>query len=234
MLAKAPVPGRVKTRLSPPCDPEQAARLAEAALVDTLTAVAATPTRRRVLALDGAPGPWLPAGFEVLQQRGVGLDVRLAHAFTDLGEGGLLIGMDTPQLTPAQLTASLRMLETAPVDAVLGPAVDGGWWGIGLRVPNPAVFVGVPMSTSTTFDAQRARLRTLGLHTSSLPHLRDVDDIDDAVAVARDAPNSRFAETLRSTAVGPADLPAYAADAGLEIEDVWRAGSRWFGGLRRG
>lgn len=197
VLAKAPVPGRVKTRLCPPCDADEAARLAEAALLDTLAAVAATPSRRRVLVLDGTPGPWLHTGFEVLPQRGDGLDQRLAYAFADVGEGGFLIGMDTPQVTPELLADSLRLLHTAPVDAVLGPALDGGWWGIGLRAPDPAAFVGVPMSTSTTCAAQQARLRALGLRTGSLPSLRDVDDIEDAVSVAHDAPGSRFAGTLQ-------------------------------------
>jgi rSAM/selenodomain-associated transferase 1 len=197
VLAKSPVPGRVKTRLCPPCDPEQAARLAEAALADTLAAVGATRCRRRVLVLDGAPGPWLPPGFEAIPQRGDGLDERLAHAFADTGGGGLLIGMDTPQLTPARLTASLRALDAPEVDAVLGPSVDGGWWSIGLRAPNPAVFLGVPMSTPHTGADQRARLEQLGLRRGALPVLRDVDDFDDALAVARTAPDSRFATTLR-------------------------------------
>jgi uncharacterized protein len=198
VLAKAPVPGRAKTRLCPPCDPEQAARLAEAALVDTLTAVAATPGRRRVLALDGTPGPWLPAGFEVIPQRGDGLDERLAYAFSDVGAGGVLVGMDTPQVTPARLGTSLVALREPSVDAVLGPCVDGGWWGIGLRAPDPSVFLGVPMSTPSTHDEQRSRLHALGLRTRALPMLRDVDDIDDAVTVARAAPRTRFAKTLRA------------------------------------
>jgi glycosyltransferase A (GT-A) superfamily protein (DUF2064 family) len=198
VLAKAPVPGRVKTRLCPPCDPAQAAVLAEAALVDTLRAVAATRCERRVLVLDGAPGPWVPAGFEVLPQRGNGFDERLAHAFTDTGTGGVLIGMDTPQVTPARLAATLSSLDTPGVDAVLGPSVDGGWWALGLRTPDPAVFLGVAMSTPHTGDAQRGRLHELHLRTAALPTLRDVDDFDDALAVARTAPDSRFAATLRS------------------------------------
>lgn len=197
VLAKAPVPGRVKTRLCPPCDAEQAARLAEAALVDTLRAVAATQCDRRVLVLDGAPGPWLPAGFEVVPQRGDGLDERLAHAYTDVGAGGLLIGMDTPQVTPVRLTASLHALGAPGVDAVLGIAVDGGWWGIGLRAPDPSVFLGVPMSTPQTGAAQRVRMEQLRLRTGALPIMRDVDEFADAVAVARTAPCSRFAVTLR-------------------------------------
>ncbi len=198
VLAKAPVPGRVKTRLCPPCDPEQAAELAEAALVDTLRSVTATRCERRVLVLDGAPGPWLPAGFEVLPQRGYRLDERLAHAFTDTGTGGVLIGMDTPQVTPARLTAALRALGAPGVGAVLGPSVDGGWWALGLRAPDPGVCLGVAMSTPHTGDAQRARLHELRLCTAALPTLRDVDDLDDALAVARTAPDSRFAATLQS------------------------------------
>jgi glycosyltransferase A (GT-A) superfamily protein (DUF2064 family) len=159
--------------------------------------VAATPCDRRVLVLDGAPGPWLPARFEVLPQRGGGLDERLAHAFTDVGTAGLLVGMDTPQVTPARLTASLGALNAPHVDAVLGPSVDGGWWGIGLRVPNPSVFLGVPMSTAHTGAAQLARLHQLGLRTRALPTLQDVDDFDDAIAVSRAAPHGRFAATLR-------------------------------------
>jgi glycosyltransferase A (GT-A) superfamily protein (DUF2064 family) len=97
VIAKAPEPGRSKTRLCPPCSPEQAAALAEAALTDTLRAVAATPADERVLVLDGTPGDWLPEGFRVVPQRGDGLDERLAAAFADAGGPALLIGMDTPQ-----------------------------------------------------------------------------------------------------------------------------------------
>ena len=62
----------------------------------------------------------------------------------------------------------------------------------------PAVFLGVPTSTPHTGEWQRARLHRLRLRTVALPTLRDVDDFDDALAVARTAPGSRFATTLRS------------------------------------
>src|SRR5262249_58778102 len=96
VLAKSPVAGRSKTRCCPPCTYEQAAALAEAALADTLAAVAKTPADRRLLVLDGAPGPWLPRAFNVLPQRGAGLDERLAAAFDDVGGPAVLIGMDPP------------------------------------------------------------------------------------------------------------------------------------------
>ena len=191
VMAKAPVPGRVKTRLCPPCSPAEAAALAEAALADTLDAVAASGATRRILALDGRPGPWLPAGFEVVPQGHGGLDERLASAWAAAGGPGVQIGMDTPQVTAGLLNGALASLDTAP--AALGPAVDGGWWALGLRRPDPAVFRGVPMSTGGTGAAQLARLRSLGLNVAALPSLVDLDTVDDLPAVVDAAPESRTA-----------------------------------------
>jgi rSAM/selenodomain-associated transferase 1 len=198
VIAKAPVPGRSKTRLCPPCTPDQAAALAEAALADTLRAVAATPGADPVVVLDGAPGPWLPRGVEVVAQRGDGLAERLANAFADLGGRALVIGMDTPQVTPALLRNALDLLDEG---AVIGGAADGGYWAIGLREPAPAAFDHVPMSEQVTGERQRARLRALGIGFAELPALRDVDTFDDALAVAAVAPSTRFAAAL-SLALG--------------------------------
>ena len=202
VIAKAPVAGRSKTRLCPPCTPQQAAMLAEAALRDTLAAVRATPCARRVLVLDGDPGAWLPEGFEILAQRGDGLGERLAAAFADIDDETFLVGMDTPQLTPALLRAGLDALDRH--DAVLGDALDGGYWGIGLgpgvrHGPTPReVFHGIPMSEDDTGAAQRRRLQDLGLSVGRLPALRDVDRMADAVAVAGRIPASRFAAAVRA------------------------------------
>jgi uncharacterized protein len=195
VIAKQPVPGRVKTRLVPPCTHEQAAALAEAALADTLHTVATVPARRRVLVLDGEPGPWLPAGFDIVPQCAGPLDERLADAFAGVDGPALLIGMDTPQVTLDLLTVDWQA-----ADAVFGPAADGGFWALGLRVPDPALLRGVPMSTSATGAIQRARLLAAGLRVADLPQLRDVDTAADAVAVARQAPRSRFAARVRELA----------------------------------
>ncbi|MEO8292725.1 MAG: DUF2064 domain-containing protein [Actinomycetota bacterium] len=203
VIAKAPVAGRSKTRLMPPCTPGEAAALAEAALVDTLDAVTHTPARERVLVLDGVPGPWLPDGFRVIPQRAGSLDERIAAAFEDVGGPALLIGMDTPQVTPALLTGALGAMDDPDVDAVLGEAADGGWWAMGLRSPDARTVVGLPMSTGRTADAQRNRLRSLGLRVRELPVLRDVDGIDDAVAVAAGLPGSRFARAVRQMRAAP-------------------------------
>jgi hypothetical protein len=84
VIAKQPVPGRVKTRLVPPFTHEQAAALAEAALADTLSIMLMARARRRVVVLDGEPGPWLPAGFDIVPQCGGTLDERLADAFASV------------------------------------------------------------------------------------------------------------------------------------------------------
>ena len=197
VIAKEPRPGRVKTRLTPPFTPEEAAALAEASLVDTLHVLLATPARRRVLVLDGAPGPWLPPGFDVVPQCGGGLDERLAAAFAGCDGPALLIGMDTPQVTPALLT-----VDFADCDAYFGPAEDGGFWALGLADPDPALLRGVPMSTPTTGAVQRARLTAAGLCVRDLPPLRDVDTAYDAELVAAEAPEGRFAKELARLRTG--------------------------------
>jgi rSAM/selenodomain-associated transferase 1 len=220
VIAKAPVPGRVKTRLTPPFSPAEAASLAEAALTDTLLAVSAVPAGlavpagpavpaglagsgvRRVLALEGRPGPWLPSGFDVIPQRGGDLSERLAAAFSDaygvLAAPMVLIGMDTPQVTPSLLASALAPLVDGTADAVFGPADDGGFWLLGLREPDPALIKGVPMSRADTGAIQLARLRDAGLRVVLVPPLTDVDSVAEAEAVAALCPGSLFATRLRS------------------------------------
>jgi uncharacterized protein len=204
VMAKAPLAGRVKTRLVPPCTPGEAAALAEAALADTLSAAAASAARRRVVALEGAPGDWVPDGFDVIPQSGGGLAARLAAAFEAVGGPAIAVGMDTPQLRPDLLDDAMRMLLRDGTDAVLGEAEDGGYWAIGLRETRPEAFRGVPMSRPWTGRAQRARLVALGLECASLPILRDVDTIADARAVAASHPELRFARELASLENGDA------------------------------
>ncbi|RFU43260.1 glycosyltransferase [Actinomadura logoneensis] len=204
VIAKEPLPGRVKTRLTPPFAPPEAAALAEAALKDTLQAVAATPAARRTLALAGSPGPWLPDGFDVIPQRGDGLDERLANAFDDAYRGRplVLVGMDTPQLTPSLLAAAIDALTGH--DACFGRATDGGFWLLGLHTPDPALLRGVPMSSPATGDHQLRRLTDAALTVAHLPELTDVDTHDDAAKVAEQAPTTHFAATYRALTARPA------------------------------
>lgn len=205
VLAKAPRPGQVKTRLCPPCTPDQAAAVALAALHDTLDAVdEAQPVGRRMLVLTGVDsyastvdGDWWPrAGWALCGQHGSSLGERIGNAFTDTAVDGMpsaLIGMDTPQVTGALLARCLAQLASA--DAVLGPAVDGGWWLLGLRDPTRAsVLASVPTSRADTAARTRAALVGAGLRVATAPVLRDVDTADDARRVAAQCPaHSRFA-----------------------------------------
>jgi uncharacterized protein len=191
VIAKAPVPGRVKTRLCPPYQPHEAARLAAAALADVLDAVRATPAARRVLVLDGDPDLVDSSGLDLLPQVPGPLDVRLAAAFRAVrGAPAFLVGMDTPQLTPRHLAGAGAALSRR--EACLGLAVDGGWWGLGVRSPDPDLLLGVPCSLPTTGRVQHDRLVAAGLTVARLPVLRDVDDADDAARVAASCPATRF------------------------------------------
>ena len=209
VMAKNPVPGRVKTRLTPPYSPVAAADLAGAALLDTLDAVCATPARRRLLVLDDDPVVPVPEGVELMTQRGGPLDERLENALADAwsvaGLPMLLVGMDTPQVTAAELTGAARALLAPGVDAVLGPAADGGFWAIGLRRWQPGLVAGVAMSRAGTGAEQLSRLRSAGLRVDLLPVQHDVDTAEDVVLVARAAPETRFAATAHRHAAPGAE-----------------------------
>jgi uncharacterized protein len=200
VIAKEPYPGRVKTRLTPPFTPVQAAELAAASLSDTLAAVAETTVARRVIALEGSPGRWLPPGFDVIGQRGAGLDERIAWALSDarvtLPLPVVLIGMDTPQVTPALLAAAAEPLVSRTADATFGMAEDGGFWLLGLREVDPDLILGVPMSQGNTGARQLARLEQAGLRVTQLPELTDVDTVREAQQVAALTPGSRFADCM--------------------------------------
>ncbi|WP_163507582.1 TIGR04282 family arsenosugar biosynthesis glycosyltransferase [Fodinicola acaciae] len=202
ILAKSPVPGRVKTRLCPPATPEQAARLAAAAFLDTLATVTSCSWIVPVVALAGKlDHPQLRAAMRdvpVVVQRGENLGERIAAAHLDAaalfpGRPILQIGMDTPQLT----AADLEQCRDAMHDGVLAPAADGGWWLLGLRNPEHARLVAdVPMSRPDTGARTLAALRNGGLRVALGPELSDVDTMADAYAVAALAPRSRFAAEL--------------------------------------
>ena len=192
VLAKAPVAGRSKTRLSPPCTPCAAAAVARASLFDTLAAVE-TWGGKRVLALDPCGTDFAVDGWDLIGQPDGGLDVRLEGVFAELFErhdgSVFLVGMDTPQIEAADIAAAFSALETA--DAVIGPAVDGGFWCIGFRAWAKGAFVDVPMSIDSTYAEQYARLISLGLTVAFLRELSDLDTFDDAVRVGASAPQTR-------------------------------------------
>ena len=202
VLAKAPVPGQVKTRLCPPATPGEAARIAAASLLDTLDA---TRGRCTVVALVGsladaerrAEVRAALARCRVVPQRGATFAARLVAAHADAGGSGPVIqlGMDTPQLDEALLDEAGRALGSC--DAVLGPARDGGWWALGVHDPRHArVLAGVPMSTPDTGALTLHALHAAGLRVTLLSELSDVDTMEDAERVAAAVPGSRFAAAV--------------------------------------
>ena len=205
VIAKAPVPGQVKTRLSPPCTPEQTAEVAAAALADTLAAVedvARAAVARRVLLLDGDRQSWMSTAFEVVAQRGTGLEQRLCNGFVDLGPG-VIIGMETPHVAAA-LTSAVAAARRG-VDSI-GLATDGGYWMIGLCAASAAIanelFDGIPMSSTHTGLAQLRRLQAHGRQVQLLPMARDLDTFDDLRAVAESGRTGSLAAVAARVVAG--------------------------------
>ncbi len=200
VLAKSPVAGRVKTRCTPPCTPEQGAELATAAMVDTLDAVLCSSADRIVVALDGERCGWIHPRFEIQDQCAGSLGDRIDHAFRVVGQPAVLIGMDTPQVTALILDEALRTLRTCMSDAVVGPSADGGFWALGLKNPEADICHDVPMSRADTCAQLCAAMRRRRMTNAVLPLLVDVDDFATAIAVADEIPTSNFARTVTDIA----------------------------------
>jgi len=208
VVAKAPEPGRAKTRLAATLGDQVAADIAAAALLDTLDAVAAAPVADRVVALTGDLDTAAGAAeirqrlesFTVIAQRGDDFADRLANAHADAADGHpvLQIGMDTPQVSAGLLADCARRLLEAP--AVLGLARDGGWSVLGVRTPSTAECLRtVAMSQPDTGELTLKALRDNGIDVTPVQRLADFDVVDDIAAV-RDAcgPASRFARVTRA------------------------------------
>lgn len=208
VVAKAPEPGRAKTRLAATVGDAVAAEIAAAALLDTLDAVSEAPVASRVVALtgdlDAAAGAmqlrYELESFTVIEQRGASFADRLANAHADSAEGYpvLQIGMDTPQITADLLADCARRLLRAP--AVLGLARDGGWWLLGVRAPGMAECLrAVPMSQPDTGALTLKALHDNGVDAEQVELLADFDVAGDVAAVRDECgPDSRFARVTRA------------------------------------
>ena len=222
VVAKAPRPGAVKTRLAADLGDVGAARVAAAALLDTLLA-AGLVFNHRVLALAGDLADTGVvdttaicgelAGWHIIGQSSGSLGDRLAHAHlesADLSRGPdgrsrriMQIGMDTPQVTPGLLADSAQALCEPGVDAILGPAEDGGWWVCGTSdAAQAAALAGVAMSRSDTGDRTLAALRNVGARVGLVAALRDLDTLDDAKVIAVEHSGLHVSDELRLQGVG--------------------------------
>jgi uncharacterized protein len=206
VVAKAPVPGHVKTRLGADVGMQAAAELAAASLLDTLETCRSAFAECH-LALAGELDDAVRAaelrrtlvGWTVHPQRGTGLGQRLAHAHADAAGPGptIQLGMDTPQVT----TADLSVVAAAAFDgdAVLGPAADGGWWVLAVSDPSAAAALAdVPMSRPDTFVRTVEALASAGQTVRVAHELTDVDTVDEAAQVAGTLTAGHFLRTWRS------------------------------------
>jgi glycosyltransferase A (GT-A) superfamily protein (DUF2064 family) len=204
VLANEPRPEHMDGRLSPPWTLGQAAEIRMAALLDTLDTVAAVPASRRIVALDGEPGPWVPAGFDLVAQRSGSLANLLFGVFEDCfhvaDEPVVLVGMETPQVDAGLLTSAQLQLETG-ADAVVGLTPAGGTWLLALRHLHPDAFAGAPASGNDTGTAQLERLRACGYQVALTEELRELGDAEDALVLAAQMPGTRLAAAV-DAAVG--------------------------------
>jgi len=216
VVAKAPVPGEAKTRLGEQLGAVAAADLAAASLLDTLDACEAfAPARARLIALTGdlrsaqrgAEITRRLRSWTVVDQAGATFAERLVRAHRDaatlLGDevAVVQIGMDTPQLRAcdlASLADAVDDFSDTCCDAALGPAADGGWWGLSTRKSGYVdQLVDVPMSRPDTCRETLRALVATGATVGFVHELVDVDSLDDAIVVAAYSQQTRFAQTLR-------------------------------------
>jgi hypothetical protein len=188
IICKAPRPGLSKTRLIPTLGPDKAAELSRAFLVDVATtidgldpdlgvkgyAVCSPAEAARELAM------FLPASFAYAVHTDPNLGRVLDAATNDLfGRGHdcvLLVNGDSPTLPPAVLRHCILALRGHGDRVVFGPAVDGGYYLIGLKRREPRLFADIPWSTADVLDGSLARAAEIGLPVLTLPVWYDIDD----------------------------------------------------------
>ena len=184
VMAKVPGMAVVKTRLHQSLGAERATELYRCFLLDRLGAVATlrdisgavayTPPEAEALMRTLAP----PA-LTLVPQRGADLGERLSNILTDLLDLGhiaaLAVDSDSPTLPMAYVAEAVTVLSGAKCDVVLGPCEDGGYYLVGLRAPQPALFEGIPWSTDAVFAMTLDKARARGLSVHLLPKWFDVD-----------------------------------------------------------
>ena len=188
VMAKAPRPGKVKTRLAPPLTPEEAAAINVCFLRDTAANLAAvawgggagcvvsyTPVGDEIL-FEGL----LPREFALVPQRGDGFGERLLATAQDLFRCGYasvcLIDSDSPTVPAGAYAAAIEALERPGDRIALGPSDDGGYYLIGLKQTHAEVFAGITWSTASVFAETVAAAQSAGIEVVTLPRWYDVDD----------------------------------------------------------
>ena len=187
-MTKAPKAGRVKTRLTPPLFPEEAAALNTCFLRDTAAAIARTAKEKPAkgvavytpVGAEAAYAEILPASFQLVPQRRDAFGERLAAATEDLLRIGFdslcLIDSDSPTLPEAAFAQAVELLAQAEDCIVLGPSDDGGYYLIGLKKMHGRVFEGIDWSTDRVLEQTIEAAREIDLPVHLLPSWYNVDD----------------------------------------------------------
>ncbi|HEY1233497.1 MAG TPA: TIGR04282 family arsenosugar biosynthesis glycosyltransferase [Candidatus Binatia bacterium] len=208
VMAKAPIPGSVKTRLMPFFSAPQAAALARALLVDQLEHLRALRNADLYLAFTPLRARRLirrltPTRFEIFPQRGgVDLGARMQSIFATLFAKGykriVLIGGDLPPVPLSHFAQAFSYLDDPEPRAVLGPSTDGGYYLIGLNRDQPELLDRMTWSHDQVLTQTLARLISLDIKSHLLPTWRDIDTIDD-VRCLQSTLASMTAKTARKT-----------------------------------
>ena len=196
VVAKQPSPGKTKTRLSPPLKPEQASKLYECFLSDTLDLCRQVEQVQLVIAFLPAKAEiyfqQLAPDFDLIQQDGSDLGARLDNAISSYLSLGyqrvVIMNSDSPTLPPAHLTQAFIALESE-IDVVLGPCDDGGYYLIGVKCPVPFLLRSVQMSTPTVAADTIALAVKENLRVHLLPNWYDVDDAASLIRLAKEVEN---------------------------------------------
>ena len=184
LFAKVPVPGRVKTRLSPPLSPDAAARLHSAFVADMLEKI--EPLGDIELHTDVSSDAWPEYSVTRKTQVEGDLGIKMLSALTGALASGrpraMIVGADAPTLPPAHLQA---LLESA-ADVALGPAEDGGYYAISCRRAHPDMFRGVAWSMAATLADTARAAAAVGLSVATGPAWYDVDAPEDLDRLRRE------------------------------------------------
>jgi rSAM/selenodomain-associated transferase 1 len=204
IFAKKPVPGSVKTRLSPPLTVEEAAELYSCMLKDTLEMAAGLDGITPVIYFQDDPGAAeyfsaLAPEIESLPQVGADLGERMKSAFSGRFERGFrkvaIIGSDSPDLPAEYVVGAFKLLADEGGDLVLGPAEDGGYYLMGLKMIRDGLFTGIPWSSGEVFAATVKRAKEVCLGISFLGKWHDIDSAVDLERRELLDPNSPAART---------------------------------------
>ncbi|MDX2253028.1 MAG: TIGR04282 family arsenosugar biosynthesis glycosyltransferase [Nitrospira sp.] len=225
IFAKAPIPGQVKTRLCPPLTPDEAATLHGSFVLDTLERTKAAvskfklPIDRYLACAPSSAHVFFKImeerqGVRVIDQVGDDLGARMNQVFETLFAQKytqvVIVGTDVPSLPLEQYKQAFTLLGSH--DLVLGPALDGGYYLIGLNRPTPELFTGIPWSTEQVLNLTQEKARALGLRTSLLAPWRDIDTISDLNALieagAVDTKKPKHEQSFSSRTAGALQLLA--------------------------